>query len=134
MGGSLESIYYAFGQEDVYLIASVPDHVSAAAIALTVNASGAASVKTTILMTPEEVDQAAKKTVSYRRLGTRNNAFGQSEGADSPSAPSVCPPARRPRLCVPFAPVKPQAVEVNDGGATRSCRLSESLDFIGSSA
>lgn len=67
--GSLESIYYAFGQEDVYLIASVPDHVSAAAIALTVNASGAASVKTTILMTPEEVDQAAKKTVSYRAPG-----------------------------------------------------------------
>jgi uncharacterized protein with GYD domain len=68
-GGRLESIYYAFGEDDVYLIADIPDNISAAAVALTVNASGAASVKTTILMTPEEVDQAAKKTVTYRPPG-----------------------------------------------------------------
>jgi uncharacterized protein with GYD domain len=69
VGGSLESIYYAFGPEDVYLIANIPDNVSAAAIALTVNASGAATVKTTVLMTPEEVDQATKKTTTYRAPG-----------------------------------------------------------------
>jgi uncharacterized protein with GYD domain len=69
VGGRLESIYYAFGHEDVYLIADIPDNVAAAAVALTVNASGAATVKTTILMTPEEVDQAAKKSVTYRAPG-----------------------------------------------------------------
>src|ERR1700740_3012879 len=69
VGGRLESIYYAFGHDDVYLIADIPDNVAAAAIAFTVNASGAATVKTTVLMTPEEVDQAAKKSVTYRAPG-----------------------------------------------------------------
>jgi uncharacterized protein with GYD domain len=69
VGGRLESIYYAFGHDDVYIIADIPDNVAAAAIALTVNASGAVTIKTTILMTPEEVDQAAKKSVSYRAPG-----------------------------------------------------------------
>jgi hypothetical protein len=46
----------------------VPDHSGAVALSLTVNASGAVSVKTTVLMTPEEVDTAAKKTVKYRGI------------------------------------------------------------------
>jgi hypothetical protein len=47
----------------------VPDQVTASALALTVGASGAASVRTTVLVTPEEVDQAVKKTVRYRAPG-----------------------------------------------------------------
>jgi uncharacterized protein with GYD domain len=69
MGGTLEAFYYAFGDTDVCVIADLPDNVTAAAIVLTVNASGAAICKTTVLMTPEEVDAAAKKTVSYRPPG-----------------------------------------------------------------
>ncbi|HSE95545.1 MAG TPA: GYD domain-containing protein [Methylomirabilota bacterium] len=69
LGGRLETFYFAFGDTDVYVIADVPDQVTASALALTVGASGAASVKTTVLVTPEEVDQAVKKTVQYRAPG-----------------------------------------------------------------
>jgi uncharacterized protein with GYD domain len=69
LGGRLETFYFAFGDTDVYAIADVPDQVTASALALTVGASGAASVRTTVLVTPEEVDQAVKKTVKYRAPG-----------------------------------------------------------------
>ena len=69
LGGSLESFYYAFGEDDVLGIAEFPDNASAAAYALTVNASGTIQVRTTVLMTPEEIDQAAKKSVDFRPPG-----------------------------------------------------------------
>jgi uncharacterized protein with GYD domain len=69
LDGKVESMYYAFGQDDVYVIADAPDNISAAAVALRVNASGAAVVKTTVLLTPEEMDKAARKTVAYRAPG-----------------------------------------------------------------
>lgn len=69
LGGTMESFYYAFGETDVYVIADLPDNATAAALALTVNSSGTAAVKTTVLITPEEVDQVVKKTPSYRPPG-----------------------------------------------------------------
>jgi len=69
MGGELEALYYAYGDEDVYVIADVPDNETMTAVALVVNASGAVNVKTTPLITPEEVDTAVKKTVDYRPPG-----------------------------------------------------------------
>ena len=69
LGGSMESIYYAFGDTDIYLIIDMPDNASMAAMALVAGASGAVTVKTTVLMTPEEVDEAAKKTPDYRPPG-----------------------------------------------------------------
>jgi len=69
LGGTLEAFYYAFGDTDVFAIADLPDNVSAASFALVVNVAGTAKVKTTVLMTPEEVDQAVKKSVDYRPPG-----------------------------------------------------------------
>jgi len=69
MGGTLEAMYYAFGDTDVFVITDLPDNASAAALALTVAASGAVTLKTIVLMTPEEVDAATKKTPSYRPPG-----------------------------------------------------------------
>ena len=69
MGGSLESIYYAFGDTDVYIIVDMPDNASMTAAALVAGSSGAVTIKTTVLMTPEEVDEAAKKTPDYRPPG-----------------------------------------------------------------
>ena len=66
VGGKLESFHFAFGERDAYVIADLPDNESAAAVALTVNASGGANVKTTVLLTPEEVDAAAQRSVQYR--------------------------------------------------------------------
>jgi uncharacterized protein with GYD domain len=69
VGGRIETFYYAFGDTDLFIIADVPDNVSAAALSLTVNAAGAATAKVTVLLTAEEIDAAAKKTPTYRPPG-----------------------------------------------------------------
>jgi uncharacterized protein with GYD domain len=70
LGGSLESFYFAFGESDAYVIVDLPDNEAVAAVALTVNAAGAAAVKTVVLLTPEEVDAAAERSVDYRPPGS----------------------------------------------------------------
>jgi uncharacterized protein with GYD domain len=70
VGGSLESFHFGFGDHDAYVIAELPDNESAAAVAISVNASGGAVVNTTVLLTPEEVDAAAQKSVGYRAPGS----------------------------------------------------------------
>ena len=70
MGGRLDVFYFAYGKTDAFVIVDLPDSASATAVALTVGASGAVRVRTTVLITPEEVDQAVKKTVQYRAPGT----------------------------------------------------------------
>ncbi len=69
MGGKLEVFYYAFGETDLYGIADMPDNVSAAAFTMAIASTGAATLNTTVLITPEEIDQAVKKTPSYRPPG-----------------------------------------------------------------
>lgn len=69
MGGNLESYYFAFGDTDCYVICDFPDNASMASLALTISASGAVTVKTTVLMTCEELDAAAKKSPVYRAPG-----------------------------------------------------------------
>jgi uncharacterized protein with GYD domain len=69
LGGKLESFYFAFGEHDAVVIADMPDSVSVAAASVALAASGAVSNKTTALLTPEEMDQAVKKTVSYTAPG-----------------------------------------------------------------
>ena len=69
VGGKLDAFYFAFGDTDLYVIADMPDHLAAAAVALTVAQSGKASTSTVVLLTAEEMDAAAKKTVAYRPPG-----------------------------------------------------------------
>jgi len=69
MGGKLESFYYAFGDYDVVGVADMADNVSCVAFSMMINASGLINAKTTVLLTPEEIDQATKKTVDYRPPG-----------------------------------------------------------------
>ena len=69
VGGTLECYYFAFGEYDYFIIVDVPDKVSAASISLTVNASGFVKNNTIVLMTPEEMDQAVKKSPTYRGPG-----------------------------------------------------------------
>lgn len=68
-GGKLESFYYAFGENDVYVIVDLPGNVEASALSLTIAASGAVSCKTVVLLTPEDVDAAIKIKVGYRAPG-----------------------------------------------------------------
>lgn len=69
LGGSLESFYFAFGADDVILIADMPDNTTAAAVGLAVGAAGAVGMRTTVLITPEEMDAASHKSVGYRAPG-----------------------------------------------------------------
>lgn len=70
VGGSVDSFYYAFGDDDVIGIVDFPDDASATAVSLMINSSGAVSIKLTPLMAVEEIDAAATKTASYRAPGT----------------------------------------------------------------
>jgi uncharacterized protein with GYD domain len=68
-GGRLEAFYYAYGGDDFFIIAEMPDSVTTSAVSLAVNATGAVSFKTIVWITPEEVDAAVRKSVSYRPPG-----------------------------------------------------------------
>ena len=72
VGGTLESCYYAFGEDDVILIAELPDEETAVALSLTVTASGAISVKTTVLLDPATIDAAVQKSANYRPPGSNS--------------------------------------------------------------
>jgi uncharacterized protein with GYD domain len=69
MGGRLEAFYYAFGDDDFVIIADLPSNVDASALSLTANASGAVKSRMTVLITPEEIDQATKERVKFRPPG-----------------------------------------------------------------
>ena len=71
VGGSLESFYFAFGTDDVYVIAEVPDQATAMAVAAAVGSSGAiSSYETVVLVEPSEVDAAMNISVGYRPPGS----------------------------------------------------------------
>ena len=69
VGGSLEAFYFALGTDDLVVIGELPDNVSAAALSLQTVVGGAARSRTTVLLTPEEIDEAAHRSVEYRRPG-----------------------------------------------------------------
>jgi len=69
VGGSLEAFYFSFGDNDFYIIVDLPDNVSTTAISFAGNVSGTFSIKTVVLLTPEEVDEAVKKSVNFRPPG-----------------------------------------------------------------
>jgi uncharacterized protein with GYD domain len=69
VGGKLEALYFAFGDTDVYAVADFPDNVTAAAVSLAANAAGVLHVKATVLISPEEMDQAAQKSEGLRPPG-----------------------------------------------------------------
>ena len=69
VGGKVDAFYFAFGENDVYAIIDAPDNISMAAASMAIGASGAVHTKTVVLLTPEEIDQATKKTTNYQPPG-----------------------------------------------------------------
>lgn len=69
LGGELESYYFGFGEYDVHAILDLPDDEAAAAVALAVDAAGGATAKTTVLLTPQQIDEAVKRSAAYRPPG-----------------------------------------------------------------
>jgi uncharacterized protein with GYD domain len=69
LGGSMESFHFAFGEDDAFVLVDMPDNVAAAAIAMAVSATGLAGVRVVVLLTPSEIDDAAKRQVAYTPPG-----------------------------------------------------------------
>jgi uncharacterized protein with GYD domain len=69
LGGKVQSFHFAFGAEDAYVIVELPDNITAASVGMAVSSSGLTSAKTVVLLTPAEVDEAAKRQVTYTPPG-----------------------------------------------------------------
>jgi uncharacterized protein with GYD domain len=69
VGGSLEAFYFSFGENDFYILVDVPDNVTTAAVTLAGNVSGTFNIKGVPLLTPEEMDAVASKSVDFRPPG-----------------------------------------------------------------
>jgi uncharacterized protein with GYD domain len=69
LGGRIESFYFAFGATDAFVIADLPSPAAAARLGLTLSSSGANTVSTTVLLEPEQIDQAKDLDMTYRPPG-----------------------------------------------------------------
>ncbi len=69
LGGKVEAFYYAFGEDDAIVIMDLPNAIAAAALSLAISGYGAVRVRTTPLLTVEEVDQALEIKLQYRAPG-----------------------------------------------------------------
>lgn len=69
LGGTVESMYFTFGDDDFIILVDGSDNVKVAAGALIVAATGAVSLKTTVLLTPEELDQVSNISAAYSPPG-----------------------------------------------------------------
>ncbi|HSQ36515.1 MAG TPA: GYD domain-containing protein [Acidimicrobiia bacterium] len=69
-GGEMKGFYYAFGDDDLYIIATLPANSDLAAVALAINSTAGARVKAHTLLDATEIDEAVQKAVRYRPPGT----------------------------------------------------------------
>ena len=69
LGGTMEAFYFAFGGDDAIVIIDAADNASVTAASLAINSTGLVATRTTVLLTPDEVDRAAQQTVSYTPPG-----------------------------------------------------------------
>jgi uncharacterized protein with GYD domain len=69
LGGKLDAIYYALGDDDVFVFVDLPNHVHVAALSLAIGASGMFRPCTVALLTVAEMDQALGEDAKYRPPG-----------------------------------------------------------------
>lgn len=69
VGGKVDAFYYAFGADDLITILDLPDNITAAAVALTTAGSGTVQVRTTPLLSVEDIDKALEVHLQYRAPG-----------------------------------------------------------------
>ncbi|HKJ26317.1 MAG TPA: GYD domain-containing protein [Anaerolineales bacterium] len=69
VGGSLEAFYYSFGENHFYIIVDLPDNIATTAVTMAGNVGDAFTIHGIPLLTPEEMDQAVKKSVDFRPPG-----------------------------------------------------------------
>jgi uncharacterized protein with GYD domain len=69
LGGRVEQMYFAFGENDLYILADLPSNAASAALGLATSAAGGVRTKTVVLLTAEEIDEATRQTVEYQAPG-----------------------------------------------------------------
>ncbi|MFE9653264.1 MULTISPECIES: GYD domain-containing protein [unclassified Micromonospora] len=69
MGGKVDSIHFSFGKYDTYAVCELPDHKTAAALAVAIRAAGGLDTRVTSLLTPDEVDEAVRVQPTYQAPG-----------------------------------------------------------------
>ena len=69
LGGTLEGFYFAYGDNDFYMIVDQPDSSKGIGGGLIANASGTVKLKTVVLIAPEEIDEAVKISMDWRPAG-----------------------------------------------------------------
>jgi uncharacterized protein with GYD domain len=69
LGGKLDAMYYALGDDDVFAVVDLPRHLHMASLCVAVGSSGMVSTRTVPLMTVAEMDKALSESVSYRPPG-----------------------------------------------------------------
>ena len=68
--GKIDSMYFSFGADDVFLVVDAPDNIAVAALSFTASASGLlVNIRVTPLLTVDEVDQALALPSNYRAPG-----------------------------------------------------------------
>ncbi|TDC38359.1 GYD domain-containing protein [Micromonospora sp. 15K316] len=69
LGGRVESLSFGLGEYDTYVVCELPDHKTAAALAIAIRAAGGVDTRVTPLLTPEEVDEATRQQLKYQAPG-----------------------------------------------------------------
>lgn len=59
LGGSVESFYFAFGDDDVFVVGDMPDNAAAAKMSMAVGSTGRVHITVVPLLTVDEVDAIA---------------------------------------------------------------------------
>lgn len=68
-GGRVESLSFGLGEYDTYVVCELPDHQTAVALAIAIRAAGGVDTRVVPLLTPQEVDEAVQKQMTYQAPG-----------------------------------------------------------------
>lgn len=68
-GGRMESIHFSFAERDTYVLCELPDHKTAAGLAIAIRAAGGVDSRITPVLTAEEVDEATRVKAEYQPPG-----------------------------------------------------------------
>ena len=69
LGGRMESMYFGFDEHDTYVVCELPNHQTAAGMAIAIRAAGGLETRITPLLTAAEVDEATRIKVGYEPPG-----------------------------------------------------------------
>ena len=69
LGGTTESAYWAYGDEDIFIVVDFPQTEAATGLSLALGLTGSFRVTTTPLLTAKDMDAGAKRMPAYRAPG-----------------------------------------------------------------